>query len=91
MSLPGVGQWTAAETVQRVFGDPDTLSVGDYHLARMVGWSLLGRSIDDAAMVELLAPLRPHRHRAVRLLEASGLAINPRFGPRQPIPVLRSL
>ncbi|MDA4085507.1 hypothetical protein MHAS_04421 [Mycolicibacterium hassiacum DSM 44199] len=91
MSLPGVGQWTAAEAVQRVFGDPDTLSVGDYHLARMVGWSLLGRPIDDAAMVELLAPLRPHRHRAVRLLEASGLAINPRFGPRQPIPVLRSL
>ena len=79
-SLPGVGVWTAAETAQRAFGDPDALSVGDYHLAKVVGWSLLGHPIDDAAMVELLEPMRPHRHRAVRLLEVSGLARNPRFG-----------
>ena len=85
-SLPGVGVWTAAETAQRAFGDADALSVGDYHLAKMVGWSLLGHPIDDAAMVELLEPLRPHRHRAVRLLEVSGLARNPRFGARQAIP-----
>ncbi|MEV0671588.1 DNA-3-methyladenine glycosylase 2 family protein [Mycobacterium sp. NPDC050441] len=90
-SLPGVGEWTAAETVQRAFGDADALSVGDYHLATMVGRSLLGRPIDDAAMVELLEPLRPHRQRAVRLLEASGLAHNPRFGARQAIPNLRAL
>ncbi|MDH6195382.1 3-methyladenine DNA glycosylase/8-oxoguanine DNA glycosylase [Mycobacterium frederiksbergense] len=90
-SLPGVGEWTAAETVQRAFGDADALSVGDYHLATMVGRSLLGRPIDDAAMVELLEPLRPHRQRAVRLLEASGLAQNPRFGARQAIPNLRAI
>ena len=90
-SLPGVGEWTAAETVQRAFGDADALSVGDYHLATMVGRTLLGRPIDDAAMVELLEPLRPHRQRAVRLLEASGLARNPRFGARQAIPNLRAL
>jgi len=89
MSLPGIGEWTAAETAQRAFGDADALSVGDYHLAKMIGWSLLGHPIDDPAMVELLEPLRPHRHRAVRLLEASGLASNPRFGPRQAIPHLR--
>ncbi|MGV0810409.1 DNA-3-methyladenine glycosylase 2 family protein [Mycolicibacterium boenickei] len=88
-SLPGVGEWTTAETVQRAFGDADALSVGDYHLATMVGRSLLGRPIDDAEMVELLEPLRPHRQRAVRLLEASGLAHNPRFGARQAIPNLR--
>ena len=88
MSLPGVGQWTAAETLQRAFGDADALSVGDYHLANMVGWSLLGHPIDDQRMLELLEPMRPHRHRAVRLLEASGLAVNPRFGPRAPIPNL---
>lgn len=87
-SLPGVGEWTAAETSQRAFGDADALSVGDYHLAKMVGWSLLGRPIDDSAMVELLEPLRPHRHRAVRLLEVSGLAVLPRFGPRMAIPNL---
>ena len=81
-SLPGVGVWTAAETAQRAFGDADALSVGDYHLAKVVGWTLLGRPIDDDAMVHLLEPLRPHRHRAVRLLEVSGLVVNPRFGPR---------
>jgi 3-methyladenine DNA glycosylase/8-oxoguanine DNA glycosylase len=91
MSLPGVGEWTAAEVAQRAFGDADALSVGDYHLAKMVGWSLLGRPIDDPAMVELLEPIRPHRHRAVRLLEISGLASNPRFGPRLAIPKLADM
>jgi 3-methyladenine DNA glycosylase/8-oxoguanine DNA glycosylase len=90
-SLPGVGVWTAAETAQRAFGDPDALSVGDYHLAKVVGWTLLGHPIDDDAMVELLGPLRPHRHRAVRLLEVSGMARNPRFGARQAIPNLRAI
>lgn len=90
-SLPGVGVWTAAETMQRAFGDADALSVGDYHLSKVVGLSLLGRPIDDAEMVELLEPLRPHRHRAVRLLEAGGLAVRQRRGPRQAIPNLRAL
>ncbi len=91
MSMPGVGEWTAAETVQRAFGDADALSVGDFHLAKMVGWSLLGHPIDDPHMVELLEPMRPHRHRAVRLLEVSGLAVNPHFGPRAPIPNLADM
>ncbi len=90
-SLPGVGEWTAAEVAQRAWGDADALSVGDYHLAKVVGWTLLGHPIDDPEMVELLEPLRPHRHRAVRLLEVSGLARNPRFGARQAIPDLRLL
>ena len=83
-ALPGVGVWTAAETAQRAFGDADALSVGDYHLSAMVGWTLLGEPIDDAAMVELLNPLRPHRYRAVRLLEVSRMAHLPRRGPRLP-------
>ncbi|WP_370500100.1 DNA-3-methyladenine glycosylase [Mycolicibacterium sp. jd] len=91
MSLPGVGIWTAAETAQRALGDADALSVGDYHLSGVVGWTLLGHPIDDPQMVELLEPLRPHRHRAVRLLEVSGLAFKPRFGPRPPIPHLADL
>jgi 3-methyladenine DNA glycosylase/8-oxoguanine DNA glycosylase len=88
-SLPGIGEWTAAEVAQRAWGDADALSVGDYHLSNVVGSTLLGHRIDDAEMVELLEPLRPHRHRAVRLLEVSGLARNPRFGARQAIPNLR--
>ena len=91
MSLPGVGVWTAAETAQRSFGDADALSIGDYHLAKVIGWSLVGRPIDDAAMVELLEPMRPHRYRAVRLLEVSGLARNPRFGARQAVRNLATL
>ncbi|MGP4056295.1 DNA-3-methyladenine glycosylase family protein [Mycobacterium sp. 4D054] len=91
MSLPGVGIWTAAETAQRAFGDADALSVGDYHLAKVVGWTLLGRPIDDPQMIDLLEPMRPHRHRAVRLLEVSGLAFKPRFGPRLSIPRLADL
>jgi len=84
-SLPGVGVWTAAETAQRAFGDADALSVGDYHVSKMIGWTLLGRPIDDAQMVELLEPMRPHRYRVVRLLEVSGLAYEPRRGPRLPV------
>ena len=84
-SLPGVGEWTAAETAQRAFGDADALSVGDYHIAKMIGWTLLGRPVDDAVMLELLEPMRPHRHRVVRLLEASGLAYEPRRGARLPV------
>lgn len=90
-SLPGVGIWTAAETAQRAFGDADALSIGDYHLSNVVGCTLLGHRIDDDAMIELLAPLRPHRHRAVRLLEVSGLARNPRYGARMAIPNLADL
>ena len=84
MSLPGVGIWTAAETAQRALGDADALSVGDYHLASMIGWTLLGHPIDDPAMEALLEPMRPHRYRAVRLLEVSRLAHLPRRGPRLP-------
>ncbi len=84
-SLPGVGVWTAAETAQRAFGDADAVSVGDYHVPKMIGWTLLGRPVDDAGMLELLEPMRPHRHRVVRLLEVSGLASEPRRGPRLPV------
>jgi 3-methyladenine DNA glycosylase/8-oxoguanine DNA glycosylase len=90
-SLPGVGVWTAAETAQRAFGDADALSVGDYHVSKMIGWTLLGHPVDDAGMLELLEPMRPHRQRVVRLLEVSGLAYEPRRGPRLPVQEIRSL
>jgi 3-methyladenine DNA glycosylase/8-oxoguanine DNA glycosylase len=90
-SLPGVGEWTAAETEQRAFGDADAVSVGDYHIPKMIGWTLLGRPVDDAEMLELLEPMRPHRHRVVRLLEASGLAYEPRRGARLPVQQISQL
>ena len=82
-SVPGIGVWTAAEVVQRAHGDPDTVSVGDYHLASLVGWALIGNPVDDDGMLELLEPWRGHRHRIVRLIETSGVR-KPRFGPRSP-------
>jgi 3-methyladenine DNA glycosylase/8-oxoguanine DNA glycosylase len=82
-SVPGIGVWTAAEIVQRAHGDPDTVSIGDYHLPAVVGWALTGRSVDDDGMLELLQPWIGHRHRVVRLIESSGFR-RPRFGPRAP-------
>ena len=80
-SLPGVGVWTAAEVAQRALGDPDAVSVGDFHLAGLVGWALVGEKVDDDGMLELLEPYRGHRYRAVRMIELSGIA-PPRRGQR---------
>jgi 3-methyladenine DNA glycosylase/8-oxoguanine DNA glycosylase len=81
-SLPGVGVWTAAEVAQRALGDPDAVSVGDFHLAGRVGAALVGEAVDDDGMLELLEPYRGHRYRAVRMIELSGVAPPPRRGPR---------
>lgn len=80
-SVPGIGVWTAAEVAQRAVGCPDSVSVGDYHLKNLVGWSLAGRKTDDAGMLELLEPWRGHRQRVVRLLEIGG-SMPPKRGPR---------
>jgi 3-methyladenine DNA glycosylase/8-oxoguanine DNA glycosylase len=79
--VPGIGVWTAAEVAQRAWGDPDAVSVGDFHIPSVVGWALVGRPLDDAGMLAVLAPYAPQRQRAVRYLEASGVR-RPRFGPR---------
>ena len=83
-SVPGVGVWTAAETMQRAHGDPDSPSVGDYHLPALVGWALVGAPVDDDGMLELLEPWRGHRERVVRLITGSGFS-KPSFGPRMTI------
>jgi 3-methyladenine DNA glycosylase/8-oxoguanine DNA glycosylase len=80
-ALPGIGPWTSAEVRQRACGDPDAVTVGDYHLPALVGWTLDGRVVDDAGMLELLAPYAGHRYRATRLIELSGRR-PPRHGPR---------
>jgi endonuclease III len=80
-SLPGIGPWTSAEIRQRACGDADAVSVGDVHLPGAVGWALAGQKVDDAGMLELLAPYAGHRHRAARLVVLSGIW-PPRHGPR---------
>jgi 3-methyladenine DNA glycosylase/8-oxoguanine DNA glycosylase len=83
-TIPGVGPWTAHEVVQRSHGDPDAVSVGDFHVAKRVGWALTGERVDDDGMLELLAPWHGHRQRVVRLIEASGIGYE-RHGPRMGI------
>ncbi len=83
-SLPGIGVWTSAEVRPRACGDADAVSVGDYNLPGAVGWALAGRKVDDAGMLELLAPYAGHRHRAARLIELSGIR-PPRRGPRNSV------
>jgi len=88
--VPGIGPWTAAEVAQRAWGDPDAVSVGDYHLPTIVGTALEGRPMDDAAMLEALAPYAGHRQRAVRYLSAVRISL-PRFGPRLPVRDYRAM
>ena len=89
-AIPGVGEWTAAEVAQRAWADADAVSVGDFHLPDLVGWALAGRPVDDNGMLELLSVYPGHRHRAVRLVELSGVA-KPRFAPRMPVADIRAL
>jgi 3-methyladenine DNA glycosylase/8-oxoguanine DNA glycosylase len=80
-SLPGVGEWTAAEVRAHAFGDPDAVSFGDYHVARDIGWAVTGSPFDDEELREFLEPWRPQRNRAAMLIH--GLAGHrPRHGPR---------
>ncbi|WP_348789746.1 DNA-3-methyladenine glycosylase 2 family protein [Leifsonia sp. NPDC080035] len=83
-TVPGIGIWTAAETLQRSHAHPDLVSVGDYHLAHYVGEALIGERVDDDGMLELLEPWRGHRQRVVRLILASGFRFQ-RRGPRMAV------
>ncbi|MFT3899349.1 MAG: 3-methyladenine DNA glycosylase [Gordonia sp. (in: high G+C Gram-positive bacteria)] len=83
-ALRGVGPWTAAETRRRALGDPDAVPIGDYHLPAVVGQTLIGEPVDDAGMLELLAPFAGQRGRIVRLCELYGKR-SPRRGPRMPV------
>lgn len=80
-SIPGIGPWTIAETLQRSHGSTDLVSVGDYHLAHHVGETLTGQRVSDAKMLEILEPWRGHRQRIVRLIMSSGMKFS-RFGPK---------
>ena len=81
-AVPGIGPWTAAEVGVRALGDPDAVSVGDFHLPNLVAYALAGEPRgNDARMLELLEPYRGQRARVMRLLELSGIR-PPRYGPR---------
>jgi 3-methyladenine DNA glycosylase/8-oxoguanine DNA glycosylase len=85
-SIIGVGPWTSAEVTAVALGDPDAVSVGDYHLPHQVTLALAGERVgSDERMLELLEPFRGHRQRVVRLILAAGIRRErraPRYSPR---------
>jgi 3-methyladenine DNA glycosylase/8-oxoguanine DNA glycosylase len=89
-SIPGIGPWTGAEVAARAWGDPDAVSLGDYHIPHLVTWALAREPRgDDRRMLELLEPYFGQRGRVIRLLEA-GAARPPRRGPRMAPRSIRS-
>ena len=84
LTVRGIGPWTVAEVASRALGDADAVSVGDFHLAHLVGWALTGRRTDDAGMLELLAPWAGQRQRVIRLIELTQTSSAPRYGHRAP-------
>lgn len=81
-SVPGVGQWTIAETTRVAVGDADAVSTGDFHLPNTVGWLFRRRArSNDDEMLELLEPYRGQRGRVLRLVMLSRVRA-PKFGPK---------
>lgn len=80
-SFSGLGEWSVAETLAVSHGDPDQVSVGDFHLKHLVVHHLTGKDRgSDEEMLDLLEEFRPHRGRVARLLHKLGH--EPKFGPR---------
>ena len=75
-SLPGIGPWTANAVARDALGWADAVPVGDFH-APFTITEAFGRTghhrgdmaAANEAMLEVLAPFRPHRARVALLLE----------------------
>jgi 3-methyladenine DNA glycosylase/8-oxoguanine DNA glycosylase len=73
-SLPGVGPWTANLVARSALGWADAVPVRDCHAHYVITEALTGEQGDDDAMLEVLAPFRPHRARVVRLITQAQIA-----------------
>ncbi|MGH3736327.1 MAG: DNA-3-methyladenine glycosylase family protein [Micromonosporaceae bacterium] len=83
-AVPGIGPWTVGELGRLAYGDPDAVSVGDFHLPHQVAYTLAGEPrADDARMLELLEPFAGWRGLVTRLV-ATGGARPKRRAPRRP-------
>lgn len=89
-AIPGVGPWTSAQVALLCLGDPDAVSIGDYHMPNTVCWALAREPRGtDERMLELLQPYAGHRGRVQMLLKVAGIHA-PRFGPKtQPADIRR--
>lgn len=74
-SIPGIGPWTTSCLSGLTWGEADTVITGDSGIPSLIGETVAGeRRADDARMVELLEPYRPHRYRVLRLALAARTA-----------------
>lgn len=74
-SIRGVGPWTLGGIQAFTWGDPDTVITGDIGFPAAVGWFFeRDDRADDARMLELLEPHRPHRYRVLSLVLGSGVS-----------------
>jgi 3-methyladenine DNA glycosylase/8-oxoguanine DNA glycosylase len=81
-SLRGVGPWTANYVARDAFGYADAVPIDDFHAPYLVSGMLTGEEGGNAEMLEALEPFRPHRARAVMLIENSFSQGTLRGGPR---------
>lgn len=90
-ALRGVGPWTSSFLAAHTWGEADTVILGDSGIPSAVAWLLAGeRRADDARLVDLLDPFRPHRYRVIRLVMAER-ARAPRRRPLAPRTDIRRL
>lgn len=83
LKQPGVGPWTVGYLRGAGLGDADALVLGDYGHPHQVAYFFTGEERgDDAQMVELLEPFRPHRFRVLMTLILATPA-PPRHGPKR--------
>ena len=71
-------------------GDPDAVTVGDFHFPNVVAWALANEPrATDARMLELLEPYRGQRGRVLSAIVSTARGA-PAFGPRKRIvPIAR--
>lgn len=88
-AVRGVGPWTQSCLAAFTYGAADTVITGDAGIPSLVAWVLAGeRRADDARMLQLLEPYRPHRYRVIRLAFAGG-SRPPRRAPHVPVHEIR--
>ncbi|MEM7271628.1 MAG: DNA-3-methyladenine glycosylase 2 family protein [Actinomycetota bacterium] len=72
-TVRGIGPWTRSCLAVQTWGEADVVIVGDDGIPSVVSWFLAREATaDDARMIELLEPHRPHRYRVIQLAFASG-------------------
>lgn len=79
----GIGPWTVGFLQRSGLGDADAVMPGDIGFPRTVAYYFEGKKqADDADMLRLLEPYRPHRFRVLQMLIAAG-AGPPKAAPKR--------